>query len=61
MMKHVEIVRHFIKEKLEEDVVCMPYVPTKDQLAGLFTKGLPKQTFKGLVSKLDGECWKSRV
>ena len=27
--KHIEIDRHFIKEKLEEAVVCMSYVPSK--------------------------------
>ena len=27
--KHVEIDRHFIKEKIEEGQVCMPFVPSK--------------------------------
>ncbi|RVX19578.1 Copia protein [Vitis vinifera] len=31
--KHIEIDRHFIKEKLEEGVVCMSYVPSEHQLA----------------------------
>ena len=26
--KHIEVERHFIKEKLEEGVVCMSYVPS---------------------------------
>lgn len=26
--KHVEIDRHFIKKKLEEGIICTPYVPT---------------------------------
>ena len=26
--KHIEVDRHFIKEKLEEGVVCMSYVPS---------------------------------
>ena len=26
--KHIEIERHFIKEKLEEGVICMPFVPS---------------------------------
>lgn len=28
--KHVEIDRHFIKEKLESGLLCMPYVLSKE-------------------------------
>jgi hypothetical protein len=28
--KHVEIDRHFIKDKLDEGIVCMPFVRTKE-------------------------------
>jgi hypothetical protein len=31
--KHVEIDRHFIKEKLESGLICTFYVPTGEQLA----------------------------
>jgi hypothetical protein len=31
--KHVEIDRHFIKDKLDEGIVCMPFVGTKEQIA----------------------------
>lgn len=31
--EHVEIDRHFIKEKLESDLVCIPYVSAENQLA----------------------------
>lgn len=44
--KHVKIVHHFIKEKLE-GVVCMPYVPTGKPLAD--NKGLARQSFEKLV------------
>ena len=30
--KHIEIDRHFIKEKLESGLICIPYVNTKNQL-----------------------------
>ncbi|RVW51331.1 Copia protein [Vitis vinifera] len=31
--KQVEVDHHFIKEKLEARLICMPYVPTEEQLA----------------------------
>ena len=50
--KHVEIDRHFIKEKIDLGVICMTYVSTKQQVADILTKGLPKQSFEILVDKL---------
>ena len=38
--KHIEIDRHFIKEKLESGLICTPYVSTHGQLADALTKGL---------------------
>ena len=53
--KHIEIDRHFIKEKLEEGVVCMSYVPSKHQLADILTKELNSSMFHDLVFKLGME------
>ena len=50
--KHVEVDRHFIKEKIEEGVISMTYVPTSQQTADLLTKGLVKPVFEKLVDKL---------
>ena len=50
--KHVEIDRHFIKEKLERGEICMPFVPTSEQLADVLTKGLYKTKFEDFLSKL---------
>ena len=50
--KHVEVDRHFIKEKLESGLICTPYVSTKSQLADIFTKGLAGHTFRDISSKL---------
>lgn len=50
--KHVEVDRHFIKEKIEEGVISMTYVPTSQQTTDLLTKGLVKPVFEKLVDKL---------
>jgi hypothetical protein len=49
--KHIEIDRHFVKEKLDQGVICMPYVSTADQVANIVTKGLSDKPFVNL-------CWK---
>ncbi|KAH9762305.1 protein kinase domain-containing protein [Citrus sinensis] len=50
--KHVEIDRHFIKEKLDKGIICTPFVPTVKQFADVFTKSLMRQPFELQVSKL---------
>lgn len=40
--KHVEVDKHFLKEKIENGVIYMAYVPTTQQVAELLTKGLAK-------------------
>ncbi|XP_057478145.1 retrovirus-related Pol polyprotein from transposon TNT 1-94 isoform X6 [Actinidia eriantha] len=50
--KHIEIDRHFIKEKLSEGLICMPFVKSEDQLADIFTKGLSSKSFHPIVFKL---------
>lgn len=51
-MKHIEVDRHVIKEKLQSGRICTPYVRTKDQLVDIFTKGLSSTQFTTIVSKL---------
>ncbi|KZV29502.1 Cysteine-rich RLK (receptor-like protein kinase) 8 [Dorcoceras hygrometricum] len=50
--KHIEIDRHFIKEKLESGEICMPYVTTEQQIADGLTKGHFRPKFEDFTSKL---------
>ncbi|RVW92973.1 Retrovirus-related Pol polyprotein from transposon RE1 [Vitis vinifera] len=50
--KHVEVDKHFIKEKIDKGLVCMTYIPTEEQVVDVFTKGLHKRQFDFLVGKL---------
>ncbi|KAA0063166.1 Beta-galactosidase [Cucumis melo var. makuwa] len=50
--KHVEIDRHFIKERLDSGSICIPYIPSSQQIADVLTKGLLRPHFDLCVSKL---------
>jgi hypothetical protein len=50
--KHVEVDRHFIKEKLREGLICTPFVRTENQLADILTKGVVSKIFNLALDKL---------
>ncbi|GAA0153218.1 transmembrane signal receptor [Lithospermum erythrorhizon] len=50
--KHVEVDRHFIKEKIENKIIKIEYVHTGQQLADILTKGLSELSFNVLLGKL---------
>jgi transposase InsO family protein len=50
--KHVEIDRHFIKEKLENKIISMPFVRSNEQLADILTKPVISKIFIETVNKL---------
>ena len=65
--KHVEVDRHFIKEKIEGGIIEFPFVRSEDQLADILTKAVNPKMFKEVLSKLsigyavaqlEGECHK---
>lgn len=50
--KHIEVDHHFIQEKLLSGIICTLFIQTGDQLVDIFTKGLGRNVFLSLTSKL---------
>ncbi|KAL6316022.1 hypothetical protein AAG906_015438 [Vitis piasezkii] len=53
--KHVEVDRFFIKEKLDDKIVELPKIRSKNQLADILTKVVSSQVFSKFLYKL-GMC-----
>eukprot|EP00253_Pinus_taeda_P018832 PITA_18832 len=49
--KHIPIKYHFLHEQVLEQKVKLEYVPSKEQVADIFTKPLPRETFEYLRQK----------
>lgn len=67
---HIEIDHHFIKEKLDAALICLPFVTSSQQTVDILAKSLAKRTFEHFVGKLDmidiyaptrGGCWSNSV
>ena len=50
--KHIPIKFHFPREQVMSKVIKMEYIGTKDQIANIFTKPLPKSQFENLRAQL---------
>ena len=50
--KHIAIKYHYVKELVEDKQVKMEYIHTKEQIADIFTKPLPKDTYEYIRGKL---------
>ncbi|CAL2271616.1 unnamed protein product [Prunus armeniaca] len=50
--KHVEVDRHFIKEKIEKKIIRLPFVKSEDQLADILTKDFCGKVFHDSLTKL---------
>ncbi|XP_074266497.1 uncharacterized protein LOC141589772 [Silene latifolia] len=50
--KHIEVDCHFIRDEILNGLIKPSYVPTKVQLADIFTKALGRTAFEDLLSKL---------
>jgi hypothetical protein len=51
--KHIDVKHHFIREKVDEGIVNTQRIGTTDNLADILTKGLPRPTHEGLVTRLN--------
>lgn len=51
--KHIEVDRHIIKENVKEWIICITYIPTKEQTVDNFNKEQPQQNFENFISKLN--------
>ena len=54
--KHIDIQYHFVRENIQKGIVELSYIPTKEQIADLLTKGINSIQFKYLSQflKLEG-------
>jgi hypothetical protein len=50
--KHIDVKYHFIREKVEEGAINTERVGTKDNLADVLTKALPRDAHEDLVSHM---------
>ena len=50
--KHIEIRHHFIRNHVQNENIVLEFVPTKDQLADIFTKPLNGDRFEQIRSEL---------
>jgi len=50
--KHVEVDRHFIKQKLDEKTMIFSFIKFEDQLADIFTKTVSSKVFHCSLNKL---------
>ncbi|GKC70865.1 retrovirus-related pol polyprotein from transposon TNT 1-94 [Tanacetum coccineum] len=58
--KHIVVRYHYIKEQVENGIVELYFVRTEYQLAGIFTKPLPRERFNFVIEKLGMKCLRKR-
>jgi hypothetical protein len=51
-MKHIPIKYHFLREQVAEKNMRVEYVGTKEQVAYIFTKPLPREAFEYLLHRI---------
>lgn len=59
--KHIDIRHHFVREQLEAKHISIDYIPSKENVADLFTKAIARPLFEThlnnlRIHELEGEC-----
>ena len=49
--KHIPIKYHYLREQVSQKAVRLEYIDTKEHIADIFTKPLPKESFECLRQK----------
>jgi hypothetical protein len=44
--KHIRVRYHFIRDLVSDGTIVIPYIPTHDMIADIFTKSLPQKLFR---------------
>ena len=52
MTKHIDIRYHFIKYHVLNGNIELSFVPSKDEIADIFTKALDETKFNGFLNKM---------
>jgi len=50
--KHIDISLHFLRDHVEAGTMEIQYVPSRENLANVFTKGLPRQIHEYMTTGL---------
>jgi len=50
--KHIDIKYHFIRDHIENGTIKLEYIPTRENIADIFTKPLDKSRFLNLREKM---------
>uniref|UniRef100_A0A1Y1M7S3 Reverse transcriptase Ty1/copia-type domain-containing protein n=1 Tax=Photinus pyralis TaxID=7054 RepID=A0A1Y1M7S3_PHOPY len=50
--KHIDVKHHYIRDCIDKNKIVLNYIPTNEQEADIFTKGLPTVKFKYFRDKL---------
>ena len=58
--KHIRIKYHYVRQQVEDNVISLEYVNTRQNIADLFTKILPECDFSRHMSRLVKEPVMSR-